>query len=214
MRIVKTFVAVAVTAVLVTGCNKKKDESGNLKTAINTYYDAHPECLFDTEKKFPVQADTKDASDTAPWDALVDQGLLTRTAVEKTKLIVLSKSVNNYDLSDKGRNTWKADASQPGYGNFCYGRRTVENIVSHTPVDSTQPGVSTVVNYTYTIGNVADWARAAVVQTAYPSLRAKLASASNAQSTLVLTNNGWQVQSTGSSSTSNPKTSADGSIVQ
>lgn len=214
MRIGKTLAAVAVTAVLVTGCNKKKDDSGNLKTAINSYYDAHPECLFDTEKKFPVQADTKDASETAPWDALVDQGLLTRTTAEKSKLIVMTKSVNNYDLTDKGRGTWKADPNQPGYGNFCYGKRTVENIVSHTPVAGTQPGVSTQVNYTYTIGNVADWARAAVVQTAYPGVKAKLASASNAQDTLVLTDNGWQVQSTGSASRSNPKTAADGSIVQ
>ena len=166
MRTANMLAAIAVTAALVAGCNKKTDESGNLKTAIGTYYDAHPECLFDTEKKFPVQADTKNASDTAPWDALVDQGLLTRTTAEKTKLIVLSKSVNNYDLSDKGRGTWKPDSNQPGYGNFCYGKRSVENIVSHTPVAGTQPGVSTIVNYTYTIGNVADWARAAVVQTA------------------------------------------------
>ena len=214
MRPVRTLAVVAVAAVLVTGCNKKKDESGNLKTAINTYYDAHPECLFDTEKKFPVQADTKNSSDTAPWDALVDQGLLVRTTAEKTKLIVLSKSVNNYDLSDKGRGTWKADPNQPGFGNFCYGKRKVENIVSHTPVASTQPGVSTVVNYTYTIGDVADWARAAVVQTAYPGVQAKLAGASNAQATLVLTDNGWQVQKSDTASTSNPKTSADGQVVQ
>ena len=213
MRTAKILSAVAMVAVLATGCNKKKDDTGNLKTAINNYYDANPECLFQSEKKFPVQADTKDASDTAPWDALVDQGLLTRTTAEKTKLIVMTKSVNNYDLSDKGRGTWKADPNQPGYGNFCYGKRTVENITSHTPVASDQPGASTVVNYTYTIGNVADWARAGGVQTAYPGVRAKLASASNAQDTLVLTgNNGWQVQHTGT--TSNPKTAADGNIVQ
>ena len=214
MRIAKTLGVLAFTATLLTGCNKKKDESGNLKTAVNTYYDAHPECLFDTEKKFPVQADTKDASETAPWDALVDQGLLARTTAEKTKLLVLNKSVNNYDLTDKGRGTWKADPNQPGYGNFCYGRRTVENVVSHTPVAGTQPGVSTVVNYTYTIGNVADWARATEVQAAYPGVKGKLASASNAQDTLVLTDNGWQVQQTNHSSTTNPKTGADGSIVQ
>ena len=214
MRIAKTLAVIAVTAALATGCNKKKDESGNLKTAVNTYYDAHPECLFDTEKKFPVQADTKDASETAPWDALVDQGLLARTTAEKTKLLVLNKSVNNYDLTDKGRGTWKADSNQPGFGNFCYGRRTVENIVSHTPIANTLPGVTSVVDYTYTIGNVADWARAAEVQAAYPGVKAKLASASNAQDTLVLTDNGWQMQQTSRSSTMNPKTGADGSIVQ
>ncbi len=199
---------VTVSALAVTGCNKKADNTGNYKTAINTYYDAHPECLFKTEKKFPVQADTKDASETAQWDALVDQGLLVRTTAEKTKLIVLSKSVNNYDLSDKGRGTWKADPQMPGFGNFCYGKRTVENITSNTPVGGTQPGVSTVVNYTYTIGNVADWARSGGVQTAYPVLRTKLASANSAQATLVLTNNGWQVQKAAVAS------GPDGSIVE
>ncbi|WP_419804717.1 hypothetical protein [Terriglobus sp.] len=212
MRIARTLTVVAVTAALATGCNKKKDDSGNLKTAINNYYDAHPECLFDADKKFPVQEDTKDESATAPYDALVQQGLLARTTAEKTKLLVLNKSVTNYDLTDKGRGTWRANPNQPGYGNFCYGKREIENIVSHTPVGSTQPGVSSTVNYTYTIGNVADWARAAVVQNAYPGVRTRLAGTSNAQDTLVLTNNGWQVQNTGSSSS--PKTAADGSIVQ
>jgi len=189
-------ITAAAITMLLTGCNKKKDDTGNLKSAINSYYDAHPECLFPTEKKFPVQADTNNTSDTTQWDALVDQGLLTRTTAEKSKLIVLSKSVNNYDLSDKGRGAWRADTQQPGYGNFCYGKRTVDNIVSSTPAASTQTGATSVVNYTYTIGNVADWARAAEVQNAYPALKAKLASASNAQSSLVLTTNGWQVQST------------------
>lgn len=203
-------ITAAAITMLLTGCNKKKDDTGNLKSVINSYYDAHPECLFPTEKKFPVQADTNNTSDTTQWDALVDQGLLTRTTAEKSKLIVLSKSVNNYDLSDKGRGAWRADTQQPGYGNFCYGKRTVDNIVSSTPATSTQPGATSVVNYTYTTGNVADWARAAEVQNAYPALKAKLASASNAQSSLVLTANGWQVQSTKSGS----GTGNDGGIVE
>lgn len=198
--------AVAVSAMYTTACNKRTDDTGNLKSAINTYYDAHPECLFPTEKKFPVQADTNNASETTQWDALVDGGLLTRTTAEKSKLIVLSKSVNNYDLSEKGRSAWKADAQQPGFGNFCYGKRVVQNVVSSTPSGSTQPGATSTVNYTYIISNVTDWARAAEVQNAYPSIKAKLASASNAQSMLVLTTNGWQVQGT--------KSGSDGSVVE
>ncbi len=212
MRSGKFVAAMAMAAVLATGCNTKKDDSGNFKSAINSYYDARPECLFSSEKKFPVQADTKDASETAPWDALVDQGLLTRTTAEKSKLIVMTKTVSNYDLSDKGRGTWKADPNAPGFGNFCYGKRKVENVTSYTPAGSEQPGATSTVNYTYTLGDVADWARAGVVQTAYPGVQAKLAGASNAQDTLVLTANGWQVQKT--STSSNPKTAADGSIVQ
>ena len=36
-------------------------------------------------------------------------------------MIIASKQVNNYDLSDAGRSTWTPDPAQPGYGNFCYG---------------------------------------------------------------------------------------------
>ncbi len=194
--------------VAATGCNKKADDAGNYKSAINSYYDAHPECLFKTEKKFPVQADTKDSSETMPWDALVDQGLLVRTTAEKTKLIVMSKSVNNYDLSDKGRGTWKADPQMPGYGNFCFGRRKVEKITNYTPVGGTQPGVVTTVNYTYTVSDVADWARSAGIQTAYPGVKAKLAAASSATANLVLTGNGWQLQKAAAAN------GPDGSVVE
>ncbi len=187
-------VSVALATSLLAGCDKKKDDTGNLKSAINSYYQAHPECLFPAAKKLPAQADTDNDRDTAGYDALVDQGLLVRTTAEKTRLLVLNKQVNMYDLSDKGRGVWKADPQQPGYGNFCYGHRAVEAISSSTPAGSTQPAATTVVNYTYTIAGVADWARAASVQTAFPAVRDKLAASSNGHNTLGLTANGWQLQ--------------------
>ncbi len=191
-------ISVAVVAVAglmaVTGCKKTTDNAANLKSGLNSYYDAHPVCLYSSEKKFPAQADTNDASDTAGYDALVQQGLLTRTVAEKTKMIILSKSVNNYDLSDKGRGLWTADANQPGYGNFCYGKRKVENITSTPPGGDPPQGTSTSVTYTYTVGDVADWARAAIVQNAFPSVRTRLGAASNATATMVLGQNGWTVQ--------------------
>ena len=196
MKINRMSVAVVAVAGLmaVTGCKKTTDNAANLKSALNSYYDAHPVCLYNSEKKFPAQADTTDDSDTAGYDALVQQGLLTRTVAEKTKMIILSKSVNNYDLSDKGRGLWTADPSQPGYGNFCYGKRKVENITS-APLDGDPPqGTTTKVTYTYTVGDVADWARAAVVQTAFPSVRTRLGAASNGSATMGLGTNGWTVQ--------------------
>ena len=65
---------------IASGCNKYKsvDNTAHFADAINTYYGAHPACLWKTSVKFPVQADTSDASKTAPYDALVDQGLLAR----------------------------------------------------------------------------------------------------------------------------------------
>jgi hypothetical protein len=177
---------------LATGCNKKEDNSMNFTNAINTYYSAHPACLWPDPIKFPVQADTSDTSKTSGYDALVDQGLLVRTTAEKRKLIIASKQVNNYDLSDKGRSVWTADTQQPGFGNFCYGHRKVSSIDSSTPTTGT-PGAMTQVNYRYTFTDLADWATAAETQNAYPQIHSDMAGPQNAQVTLTNTSNGWQV---------------------
>ena len=164
--------------------------------------------------KFPLQVATADASKTAPYDALVDQGLLVRTTVEKKKLIVMSEQANNYDLSDKGRSAWTADTSQPGFGNFCYGHRKVSSITSSTPTTD-QTGATTQVNYQYTFSDAPGWATAAETQSAFPQLHTDLAAPAAAQATLTNTTNGWQVSSTPDSlKHSAPPTAADGKIVQ
>ena len=198
------------------GCSKKTDNTSNYKSAIDTYYSAHPACLWSSPKQFPVQAAQSDSSKTSDYDALVDQGLLTRMAVEKKKLLVLNEKANNYDLSDKGRGAWTADPTQPGYGNFCYGHRKVSNIVSASPTTS-DVGATTQVNYQYAIGDPADWAKAAETQTAYPQVKADLDGQQTGQATLTNTSNGWQVTSAPgarASSSGQPVTAADGKVVQ
>ncbi len=218
----KTGVAVRVTATTAVlllagaGCSKKTDNTANYKSAIDTYYSARPACLWDSAKKFPVQAGTSDAGKTSDYDALVDQGLLTRTTAEKKVLIIASKQVNNYDLSDKGRGSWKADPNQPGYGNFCYGHRKVATIVSASPTTS-DVGATTQVNYEYAIGDPADWAKAPETQTAYPQVKADLNGQQTGQATLTNTSNGWQVTSAPgpqASAGSKAATAADGKVVQ
>jgi hypothetical protein len=113
---------------LTTGCNKAANTDLNYKTALNDHFRAFPTCIWSEPKKFPVQAATSDDSKTEGYDALTQEGLLTRTTAEKKVLIIASKQVNNYDLSDKGRTSWTRDSSQPGYGNFCYGSREVTSI--------------------------------------------------------------------------------------
>ncbi len=176
------------------GCNKKADNSLNYKSAINGYYSAHPVCLWSSPKKFPVQAGTSDTDKTSDYDALVDQGLLTRTTAEKKVFLVASKQVNNYDLSDKGRGAWTADQQQPGFGNFCYGHRSVSSIDSAT--DNTgQVGATTVVDYRYTLDSVPGWASAPETQNAYPQVKSDLAGPQSAQATLTDTSNGWVLTS-------------------
>jgi hypothetical protein len=182
----------ATIILLEVGCNKKEDNSMNFRNAIDAYYSAHPACLWSDPIKFPVQADTSDASKTSGYDALVDQGLLVRTTAEKNRLIIASKQVNNYDLSDKGRSAWTADVNQPGYGNFCYGHRKVSSLDSSTPTTPAE-GATTQVTYHYTITDSSAWATAAETQNAYPQLHTDLAGPQTGQATLIDTNNGWQL---------------------
>jgi hypothetical protein len=202
-----------VALLLATGCNKKADNTINYKSAINSYYSAHPVCLFSEPVKFPVQVATSDASKTARYDALVDQGLLVRTNSEK-KIIILSKQQNNYDLSNEGRQAWTADTSQPGYGNFCYGHRSVSTVDSSTPTTS-DPGATTQVAYRFSISDAPSWAAAAETKTAFPNVQANLTGPQTATATLTNTSNGWQVSSTQDAEGSHaPATSADGKVVQ
>lgn len=184
--------AVAATLLLSAGCNKHVDNTMHFTDAINTYYSAHPVCLWDDPVKFPVQADTSDASKTAGYDALVDQGLLTRTTAEKKVMIVASKQVNNYDISDKGRGTWVPDVNQPGFGNFCYGHRKVTSIDSSTPTND-ERGATTQVAFHYTVSDAPAWATTEETQNAYPQIRQNIGGPYPATATLIETNDGWKV---------------------
>ena len=193
------------------GCNKKADNSINYTSAINTYYSAHPSCLFSQPQQFPTQVTTSDTTKTAPFDALVDQGLLMRTTAEKKVFIIASKQVTNYDLSDKGRSAWTADTAQPGFGNFCYGQRKVSTIDSSTPTSS-DVGATTQIAYHYSLSDAPAWASAAETKTAFPQAASDLSGPQAATATLTNTANGWQVTTAPDGKT--PARSADGKIVE
>jgi hypothetical protein len=206
---IRTAALCGAAILLASGCNKKADNTINFTSAINTYYSAHPACLWSDPIKFPVQADTSNATKTSGYDALVDQGLLVRTTAEKKVLIIASKQVNNYDLSDKGRSAWTADVNQPGYGNFCYGHRKVSTIDGSTATTDAV-GATTQIDYHYTLSDAPDWAKAAETQTAYPQIQTDLAAPQSGHATLTNTSNGWQVSSAKSATT----LSNDGKIVE
>jgi hypothetical protein len=178
---------------LFAGCNKKDDSKANYQTAINDYYKAHPACLWQETKKFPVQAATSDDAKTEGFDALTDAGLLTRTTGEKKVFIIASKQVNNYDLSDQGRSAWTPDTTQPGYGNFCYGHRTVDSIDSFTAGVNGSGLKTAQVNYHYDIVYVPGWAKSQEVKTAFPSVSTSLAQSQAGQDSLVMNGTAWQV---------------------
>jgi hypothetical protein len=183
--------AVAAFALLTAACNNGSNTDTAYKTAINDHFKAFPACLWHEPIKFPVQAATSDDAKTEGYDALTQQGLLTRTAAEK-KIIIISKQVNLYDLSDKGRSTWTPDASQPGYGNFCYGNREVTSIDNSTPGTNTAGAKTVTVTYHYKIANVPAWANSQEIKTAYPDLASALNSNPSDTATLIQTGDRWE----------------------
>jgi hypothetical protein len=183
---------VALLTLGTTGCNTGSNNDLNYKATINDHFKAFPACIWSQPKKFPVQAATSDDAKTEGYDALTQEGLLTRTTAEKKVLIIASKQVNNYDLSDKGRTSWTPDSSQPGYGNFCYGTREVTTIDNST-LGTNGSGAKTVsVTYHYKIANVTSWANSQEMKTAYPSIATALDANPSDTATLVMTGDHWE----------------------
>ena len=191
-RIHRRALVLCVFALVITGCNNGSNTDINYKTAINDHFKAFPVCIWSQPKKFPVQAATADDSKTKGYDALTQEGLLTRTTAEKKVLIIASKQVNNYDLSERGRTSWTPDSSQPGYGNFCYGNREVTSIDNST-LGTNWEGAKTVdITYHYQIANVPTWATSQEMKTAYPSVATALSSNPSDHVTLVMTGDRWE----------------------
>ena len=126
-------ITAAATLCLLAGCKKTADNTLNYKSA--------PQHLLRRPTRpasgpHPSSSPSRSPPPTTPKPLLtplsLTRGLLTRTTSEK-KIIIISKQEINYDLTDKGRSAWTADTTQPGYGNFCYGHRSVSSIDSSTP---------------------------------------------------------------------------------
>ena len=181
--------------VLIAGCRKTNSvDKSAFKSAVNNYYSARQECIWPNPIKFPAQADTSNEDKTQGFDALTDSGLLVRSSAEKKRFLIGSKQVNNYDLSDKGRSTWTADQTQPGYGNFCFGHREVTTVDNFTPSDNSTTSQYTV-NYHYDVANLPSWSSTTEMKTAFPKIVSDISGQQTATATVVKSNDGWQVSS-------------------
>ena len=187
--------AVCGAVLIAAGCRKTNMvDKSTFKSAINDHYNATQECVWSSPVKFPAQADTSNEDQTKGFDALTDAGLLVRSSAEKKRFLIGSKQVNNYDLSDKGRSSWTADQTQPGYGNFCFGHREVTTVDSFTPVDNPD-ATRYSVTYHYDVASVPDWANSTEMKTAFPKVATDTSGQQTATATLMKTSNGWQVGS-------------------
>jgi hypothetical protein len=178
----------------IAGCHGKKEpEISDFKKVINDHYSTNPECVWTAPTKLPAQADASDDRQTKAFDALTDAGLLTRKPEEKSRFLIGSKQVNDYDLSDKGRAAWTANQSQPGYGNFCFGHREVTSIDGVTTATNSNGTNIATVTYHYDVIGVPEWAKLPETKNAFPNIQTALAGPRQATSTLVQTSNGWQL---------------------
>jgi hypothetical protein len=177
---------------LATGCHTNTVDKESFKSAINSYYSGKQECVWSAPVKFPAQADTSNDEQTKGFDALTDAGLLARKTAEKSRFLIGSKQVNDYDLSDKGRSTWTADQTQPGYGNFCFGHLEVSSIDSYTPPDTNFARYS--VTYHYAVSGIPDWANSTEMKSAFPKIASDTAQQRMATASAVKSDNGWLVE--------------------
>lgn len=192
---VTRYVGVCGLLLLAAGCSSKnKPSKANFASAIDSYYSAHPDCLWSSPVKFPMQTDPSKQSETAGLDALTDAGMLTRTAEQKREFIFGSKQVNDYDLSDKGRSQWIPDQQQPGFGNFCFGHRDVTSIDNFSTSGDAQGATIANVDYHFKITGAPAWAENTEMKTAFPTMAADLDGTQVDKAALVLTrDDGWQV---------------------
>lgn len=183
---------VATVLTCATACKKQTIDKAEFKSAIDSYLSTRHDCVWSAAKKLPAEATTSDDEDTRGYDALTDAGLLVRSSAQKKRFLIGSKQVNDYDLSDKGRAAWTADPSQPGYGNFCFGRFTVSSIDNFTPNDPSNPTQYSV-NYHYNVQDVPDWASSAETRTAFPKIASDMSSQAATATVVKGTNGGWAV---------------------
>lgn len=179
--------------VLLAGCRSNTVDQTAFKSAINSYYSGKQECVWNAPVKFPAQADTSNDEQTKGFDALTDAGLLTRKTAEKSRFLIGSKQVNDYDVSDNGRSTWTPDQSQPGYGNFCFGHLEVSTVDGYTPPDANSTRYS--VSYHFGVSGIPDWANSAEMKTAFPKIASEAGNQQTATANLVKGANGWVVES-------------------
>ncbi len=192
MRATRILLLVMAWVFVFAGCKKNAVDKMAFKSALNNYYSGRQDCLWPAAIKLPAQADASNDEQTKGFDALTDAGMLTRKAEEKKRFLIGSKQVTDYDLSDQGRSSWTADASQPGYGNFCYGHPEVTTVDGYTPTDDNQ----TQYNVTYHVGagSVPGWANSAEMKTAFPKLAAETSGQQMATASLAKSGEGWMVQ--------------------
>lgn len=197
-RIKIALAAISGLSLTLMGCSDPKAASkANFRTALQGWFDAHPECVNIGQMPATVRADGSPA-DRRGYEALTAAGLLSVQKRRENRPPVMGQDMSYdalvYQPTDAGAKVIrKSDNTLLGGSDLCFARRVVGEVTSFTePADVMGVRVSQV-RYTYRLEDMAPWARDTAVRAALPSL-AKAAGTEQGEdkAALVLTSEGWQ----------------------
>lgn len=183
---------------LLAGCsNPKAASKSNFRAALQTWFDAHPECVsIGPSDALTVRADAFAGSNRIP-DALARAGLVTREEGTETSpggngAAESYKVIRYHPTAKAGNAIRKADDQFIGGTDLCFAHRQIEEVTGFTePGDMMGMRVSQV-DYRYRLRDVAPWATDPNLRPVLPSLSSRIANIEgNDKAELVLTNTGW-----------------------
>jgi hypothetical protein len=182
---------------LLAGCgDPKAANAGNFTKALQRYYDAHPICVsLPVNLPLDVSADT-DSMTRRQLDALVARGLLSTTKARSPDLPAdeSGRPGAAYSLTSAGEKTIRKGADTfMGGTDICFAHRGITKVESFSePVAQMGMKVSRV-TYDYELTEVEPWASDDGIQSAFPRIKATLATPiGSSTEEVVLTQDGWQ----------------------
>ena len=192
------------------GTHKASSEA--FAEVLNAYYADHKDCVgLPTTKNedgyfyiAEIADDTKPLGaqrndrDLKPFLALANAGIMTAHDAQLSKK-VFSRTEKvagkGFKLTEVGTSMLLAEEFKRGFSKgepqLCYGQRVIDEIINFTEPEDIRGFTMSSVNYKYSVGAVADWAKLPEVHLRYPHLETYLTTTSEAKDDLVLSDNGW-----------------------
>lgn len=193
------------------GCGSKEDASeANFGAAISSFLaETGDLCLGFNIRQWPIDVAPGSLLASGQLEALEAAGLVSSQATAVDEKNIFGKptgfrtAVKRYQLSDKGK-TFYRELSRPGLfanageikgGDFCYGKEALDKVVKWEGPAKPGSDQQVLVTYSYKINDLADWAKASSIASAFPREAQILAGAGkqNLTLSLKLTSAGWEV---------------------
>jgi len=208
---------IGLSSIFLAACGSKNDANDhNFTVAIKQYLNDNGDLCLDVGP-FPAditQTELRDqtahpAGIAARMVALQRAGLLTSVDISLSQLEFVDDrptghrmQVRRFDLTTAGRDAYRqflADTAvatgkpQSSRGDLCYGKLGLDKISGWDGPTQVEGHQEATVRYTYTVDNVAEWAKSPAMETAFPAINNVNAGAGqqSLSTTLVLGDKGW-----------------------